>query len=329
MRAYGLSDQVALVTNPTVGSLYAESVIRSLQGADFQVTSCVVPDGEAFKTLASVRTLYDAFIEAGLDRRGVVAALGGGVVGDMAGFAADTYLRGVPFVQMPTSLLSMVDSSVGGKVAVDHPHGKNLIGAFKQPELVLIDTDALASLPPRELACGLAEVVKTALIGDSDLFAQIETHGPAPLPWLIARSVAVKIGVVEEDPFEQGRRAVLNLGHTFGHALELLSDYALSHGEGVSIGLAAATRLSANLGFCDPELVPRIEGLLTRLGLPRRYAGHTPDQVWQAMGADKKRRGTTLRFILLRGVGEVFVTEAVTKTDVFAVLDELRDEQVH
>jgi 3-dehydroquinate synthase len=254
-----------------------------------------------------------------------VVALGGGVIGDMAGFAASTYLRGVPLVQVPTTLLSMVDSSVGGKVAVDHPRGKNLIGAFKQPKLVIADPRTLSTLPQVQFASGLAEVVKAGLIGDPALFEQIEAHGPAPLPWIVERAIRVKVDVVEEDPYERGRRAVLNLGHTFGHALELLSEYALSHGAAVGIGLLAAARLSARLGLCDPALATRIEGLLARLRLPSSYRGHSAQQVWEAMATDKKRQGKTLRFVLPRAVGDVFVTDQVPQEDVLAVLESLRE----
>jgi shikimate kinase/3-dehydroquinate synthase len=324
LRQQGLDGQVALVTNPTVGDLYVQSVIGSLHETGLQVATSTVPDGEAHKTLATIRNLYDCFIETGLDRSGVVMALGGGVVGDMVGFAAATYLRGVPLVQLPTTLLAMVDSSVGGKVAVDHPRGKNLVGAFKQPELVIADSHTLSTLPDRELANGFAEVVKAGLIGDPALFEQIEAHGPAPLTWLVERAIRVKTATVEGDPYEQGRRAVLNLGHTFGHALELLSGYALSHGQGISIGLVAAARLSARLGLCDRALVPRIEIVLDRLGLPTRYQDFTSAQIWEAMATDKKRRGKTLRFILLRDVGDVFVTGQVRQREVLAVLESLR-----
>jgi 3-dehydroquinate synthase len=325
LREQNLSGQVAVITNPTVGALYASSLLDGLRGAGFHVTACTVPDGEAYKTLDSVRALYDDFVEAGLDRHGAVLVLGGGVAGDMAGFAAATYLRGVPLVQSPTTLLAMVDSSVGGKVAVDHPRGKNLVGAFKQPELVIADLDTLATLPAREFTSGLAEVVKTGLIGDPDLFEQIEIHGPAPLAWLVERAVRVKVAIVEQDPYERGRRAVLNLGHTFGHALELLSGYALSHGEGVGVGLVAAARLSARLGLCDPALAPRIEVVLSRLGLPTGYRGHTSTQVLEAMATDKKRQGKTLRFVLLHAAGDAFVTDQVPQQDVLAVLETLRE----
>jgi len=325
LRQQELNGQVALVTNPTVSRLYGAPVADGLEAAGFQVATCLVPDGEAHKTLDRVRTMYDDFIRAGMDRRGTVLALGGGVIGDMAGFAAATYLRGVTLVQLPTTLLAMVDASVGGKVAVNHPQGKNLIGAFKQPALVIADPDVLATLPAAEFANGLAEVVKAGLIGDPVLFEQIEDHGPAPLPWLVKRAVRVKAAVVEADPYERGRRMMLNLGHTFGHALELLSGYALHHGAGVSVGLVAATRLSARMELCDPALVARVEEVLARHGLPTSYRGHTPAQVWQAMATDKKRRGKRLRFVLPRAVGDVFVTDQVKQRDVLAVLEALRE----
>lgn len=325
LRDLEMGGSAALVTNPTVERLHAGVVIESLERVGFEVIRCTVPDGEAHKTLESVRGLYDGFIRAGLDRSSPVVALGGGVIGDMAGFAAATYLRGVPLVQMPTSLLAMVDASVGGKVAVDHPRGKNLIGAFKQPAAVLVDADALATLPPVDLTGGLAEVVKAGVIGDPMLFEQIEQHGPAPLSWIIERAIRVKRAVVEADPYERGQRAALNLGHTFGHALELLSGYALPHGQGVSIGLAAAARLSARMGLCDPALSHRITGVLERLGLATTYRDHTPAQVWEAMAADKKRRGTKLRFVLPRALGDVIVTDDVVQNDVLEVLASLRE----
>ena len=327
LRQHGLGDQVALVTNPTVGTLYAGPLTADLEAVGFQVTLCPIPDGEAYKTLDTVCGLYDGFIDAGLDRHGAVLALGGGVVGDLAGLAAATYLRGVALVQLPTTLLAMVDASVGGKAAVDHPRGKNLIGAFKQPRLVIADFDVLSTLPPAEVRSGLAEVVKAGLIADPALFEQIEQHGPAPLPWIVEQAARVKVAVIEGDPYELGRRAVLNLGHTFGHALELSSGYTLSHGEGVSVGLVAAARLSARLGLCNPALVGRVAGVLRRLGLPTAYRDSTPGQLWQAMAADKKRRGARLRFVLLRAVGDVLVTDQVAEADVLAVLLEMRREE--
>lgn len=325
LRQRGLGGRVALATTPPIGDLYLAPAIRSLENAGYEATPCIAPDGEKHKTLDTVRTLYDCFIEAGLDRHGAVLALGGGVIGDMAGFAAATYLRGVPLLQLPTTLLAMVDSSVGGKVAVDHPRGKNLVGAFKQPLMVIADPDTLDTLPPAELANGLAEIVKAGLIGDPALFEQFETYGPAPLLWLIERAVRVKAAIVEDDPYESEQRATLNLGHTFGHALELLSGYTLAHGQGVSIGLVGAARLSARLGLCDSTLSSRIEGVLARLGLPTAYRRHSPAKVWQAMTTDKKRQGKTLRFVLPRDVGDVFVTDRVTQEKVLTVLETLRE----
>ena len=324
LQEQGLEGQTALVTNATVGELYASAVLESLATAGFVTAVCSMADGEAHKTLDTVRWLYDRFIEEGLDRRSTVLALGGGVAGDMAGFAAATYLRGVRFVQVPTTLLAMVDSSAGGKVAVDHPRGKNLIGAFKQPVLVIADPGTLATLPAREFASGMAEVIKTGLIGDPGLFEQIEDHGPFPVAWIIERALRVKVRVVEADPYELGQRATLNLGHTFGHALEQLSNYELSHGEAVGIGLVAAARLSVRMGNCDSSLPSRVEQVLARSGLPVRYRDFSPVQVWEAMATDKKRQGKQRRFILIRGIGDTFVTDQVGKEDVLVVLEELR-----
>ena len=323
LRQSGLDSKVALVTNHTVAKRYAASVSESLEAAGFAVSPCVVPDGEAYKTLDTVRMLYDDFIVAGLDRHSIVLALGGGVIGDLAGFAAATYLRGVALVQLPTTLLAMVDASVGGKVGVDHPRGKNLIGAFKQPKLVIADVDTLSTLPAAEFASGLAEVVKAGIIGDPLLFTQIKEHGPSPLLWLIKRALQVKVAIVQEDPYEHTRRAVLNLGHTFGHALELLNNYTLPHGEAVSIGLVADVRLSVRLGQCEPALAVRVEETLARLGLPTTYRGHTPQQIREAMATDKKRHGRTIRFVLIRDIGDVFVTDQVPETDVLDVLASL------
>lgn len=324
LQEQGLGGQAALVTNSTVGDLYASPVLESLATAGFVTAVCSVADGEEHKTLDTVRWLYDRFIEEGLDRRSTVLALGGGVTGDMAGFAAATYLRGVRFVQVPTTLLAMVDSSAGGKVAVDHPRGKNLIGAFKQPALVIADPDTLSTLPPRELANGLAEAIKTGLIGDPELFEQIEEYGPFPIAWVIERALRVKVGIVEADPYEVGKRATLNLGHTFGHALEQLSNYELSHGEAVGIGLVAAARLSARMGICDSSLPARVEKVLALSGLPVRYQDFSPVQVWEAMATDKKRQGKQRRFILIRGTGDTIVTDRVRQEDALFALEELR-----
>jgi shikimate kinase/3-dehydroquinate synthase len=323
--AQGLRGRVALVTNPTVGDLYTSTVVASLQEASFEPVACQVPDGEAYKTLDTVRSLYDQFVAGGLDRYGAVLALGGGVIGDMAGFAAATYMRGVPLVQLPTTLLAMVDSSIGGKVAVDHPRGKNLIGAFKQPELVVIDPLTLATLDEAEMRSGWAEVIKAGVIGSPSLFEQLEARGNEPSLPVISEAIRVKIAVVEEDPYERSRRAVLNLGHTFGHALEVLSGFKLRHGEAVSVGMVAATRTAVALGLCDETVEERLAALLQRFDLPTCYAGYEPIEIWEAMATDKKKRGKKLRFVLPRAIGEVMITDQVPKAMVLEVLERLRE----
>ncbi len=320
------SRRCAVVTNPTVGGLYAGRVVESLRAAGFEPSVLEVPDGERYKTLASASGLYDRLVERRLDRRSPVLALGGGVIGDLAGFVAATFLRGVPFVQLPTTLLAVVDSSVGGKVAVDHPGGKNLIGAIKQPAAVFADTATLATLPAAQWRCGLAETVKHAVIGDANLFARLEAGLPETAEWLEA-SVRVKAEIVARDPFEEGERLKLNLGHTFGHALETLSGYELSHGDAVSVGLVCAARLAVRLGLCGQEAARRLEALLRELGLPTRIAGrHATDAVLNAMQADKKRLDGRLRFVLPRGLEDVVVVSDVARDDVAAVIEETRSE---
>ena len=261
---------VAVVTDSNVGPLYAREV-----GAASTVVT--MPAGEEHKTLETVRSIYNQLLAAGLDRTGAVVALGGGVVGDVAGFVAATYMRGVRLVQCPTTLLAMVDASVGGKTGVDLPLGKNLVGAFKQPEAVLADVGTLGTLPPAEFAAGMAEVVKHGLLAGGSLLQRLERQAwrtapteAAALQRLIAEAIRVKRDVVEEDPFEEGVRATLNLGHTFAHAIEQVSGYSVRHGEAVAIGLVAAAHLSATLGYCDPGLQERIERMLSHLGLPTR-----------------------------------------------------------
>lgn len=300
--------RAAIVTNSMLAA-HAETLAEGLRSAGFDPVLCTVPEGEQHKTLATVADLYPQFLAAGLDRSGIVLALGGGVVGDMAGFAAATYLRGVPFVQLPTSLLAMVDASVGGKTGVDLPQGKNLVGAFKQPLAVIMDVGTLATLPSDEFRSGLAEVVKHGIIGAPRLFEQLEHEGPASLLQLVTDAVRVKIEVVEEDPFEQGRRATLNLGHTFGHALELVSEFSLRHGEAVAIGTVAAANLAVAIGRCDATLAERITRLLGRLGLPIRAPGYDVEAVLAAMSHDKKRAGKRLRFVIPQALGDVVVID--------------------
>jgi 3-dehydroquinate synthase len=317
----GYSGRCALVTNPVVGRHHAEPVMESLRQAGFSPTRIDLPDGEQFKTLETVGHLYGQLVEARLDRRSPIIALGGGVLGDTAGFAAATFLRGVSLVQIPTTLLAMVDSSVGGKTGVDLPQGKNLVGAFKQPELVLIDPGVLATLPEAEFRAGMAEVVKHGIIDAPALFAALE-RGQYELAWLLDEAVQVKVRVVQADPFEQGRRAILNLGHTFGHAFEQLSDFRLRHGEGVAIGTACAARLATRLGYCAAETTERIIALLERLNLPVRPPAYHAADVLAVMGTDKKRQGNTLRFILPRAIGQVDIFSNVAREDVEAVLEQ-------
>jgi len=338
LRAAGVpaGGRIALVSNPVVAPLYGRQVEAGLRSAGLRPFACTIPDGEQHKTLDTVATLYDRFLDGGLDRSGTVLSLGGGVTGDIAGFAAATFMRGVRFAQVPTTLLAMVDASVGGKTGVDLPQGKNLVGAFKQPALVLIDSTVLRTLPPEEVRSGMAELIKHGIIADPALFAQLETSTPQPppsalhspssilhsslAPSQISRALRVKIDVVEEDPFEHGRRAVLNLGHTVGHALERLSDFSLRHGEAVAIGMVAAARIAVKLGRADPSLADRIEGILSVWDLPVRCPPFDATAIWDAMAHDKKRRGRSLRWILPRAIGDVEITEDVPRDLVIAVL---------
>ncbi len=339
--------RVAIVTNPVVAPLYAAQVAHALRSAGFDPFVCSIPDGEPHKTLATVATLYEQFLAGGLDRSGTVLSLGGGVTGDVAGFAAATFMRGVRFVQVPTTLLAMVDASVGAKTGVDLPQGKNLVGAFKQPELVAIDPAVLATLPAEDLRSGMAEVIKHGIIGDPALFVELEaralrsqppdhpaTQGAVSALLLpasqITRALRVKIEVVEQDPFEQGRRAVLNLGHTVGHALERLSGFALRHGEAVGIGMVAAARIAGELKRADASLAERVEAVLAGWGLPTRCPPFDADgrrinvrEIWAAMAHDKKRRGKTLRWVLPCAIGQVEIAEDVPRSVVIAVLHNL------
>jgi 3-dehydroquinate synthase len=286
-----------------------------------------VPDGEQYKTLDTIRTLYDGFVDAGLDRRGVVIGLGGGVIGDMAGFAAATYLRGIAFVQIPTSLLAMVDSSVGGKVGVDLPQGKNLVGAFKQPEMVLVDTAVLDTLPDVEWRCGLAEVIKAGFLRDTSLLdlSLYQRGDNGSTQTFIERAIAFKVDIVQEDPYEANIRAWLNLGHTFGHALERVSNYQIRHGEAVSIGLVAAGRLSHLHGLCDESVPGKVEAILNALSMSTRYRDYQPADIRAAMGTDKKRQSDRIRFVLLRAIGDPVLCDDVPDSEVLSVLESLRE----
>jgi 3-dehydroquinate synthase len=317
--------RVALVSNPVVAPFYQARAVEALEGAGYAVFPCSVPDGERHKTLETVHNLYHQFLAGGLDRSGTVVALGGGVTGDMAGFAAATFMRGVRFVPVPTTLLAMVDASVGGKTGVDLPQGKNLVGAFKQPALVVVDPQVLSTLPKEEFRAGMAEVLKHGIIGAPDLWDALEpgrealTLSAAEL----ARALQVKIEVVEEDPFEGGRRAVLNLGHTAGHALERLSDFSLRHGEAVSAGLVVATRIAVALDRAERALARRVEAALVAWGLPVRCPPFEADAIWAAMAHDKKRRGRGLRWVLPHALGHVEIVSDVPRDLVIGILRDL------
>ena len=332
LRASGTVDgnRVAVVSNPVVARLYGSQVEGALRSAGFEPLACTVPDGEEHKTLVTIHSLYEQLLAAGLDRSDTVLSLGGGVTGDIAGFAAATYLRGLRFAQIPTTILAMADASVGGKTGVDLPQGKNLVGAFKQPALVVMDPAVLATLPPEEIRSGVAEVIKHGVIGDPELFAELEAGAGVLSSWWegagmgwIVRGLRVKIGIVEQDPYEGGRRAVLNLGHTVGHGLERLSSYTLRHGEAVGIGMVAAARIAAELGWAARSLAERIESALAAWGLPVRCPPFDVAAIWQAMSHDKKQRGGTLRWALPRAVGDVAVTADVPPVVVRSILRDL------
>jgi 3-dehydroquinate synthase len=318
--------RTAVVTDTNVGEHHGERLAASLERAGVSVDIITVPAGEESKSFETLADLSDQLLALELDRGDLIVAFGGGVVGDLAGFAASIYKRGIDFVQVPTSLLAQVDSSVGGKTAIDTQRGKNLIGAFHQPRLVLADLDVLATLPARELACGYAEVIKYGMLGDAAFFGWLERNGDkvlerevAALTHAVSRSVEMKAGIVAEDEKEQGRRALLNLGHTFGHALEAETGFGddLKHGEAVAAGCAMAFRFSAMLGLCPDIDAARVEQALKAVGLPTRIddlpqgASFNADRLIAHMGQDKKAERGTLTFILARAIGDAFVAKNV------------------
>jgi 3-dehydroquinate synthase len=309
----GVRGKVAVVTNPTVAQLYLDPIHEALANAEFEVTPILVPDGEEHKNLKSLVSIYDRLISERFERKSCVLALGGGVVGDVAGFAAATYLRGLSYVQVPTTLLAQVDSSVGGKTGINHESGKNLIGAFYQPKLVLIDVAVLRTLPHRELAAGLAEVIKYGIIQDPALFELLEQRMEKVLgsdrellSQVITVSCAIKARVVEADEREEDYRAVLNFGHTIGHALEAVTGYRqLLHGEAVAVGMVKAVALSVQQGFCDRASFNRVVALVRKAGLPVEIPpGVLPQNLIQAMEVDKKVAAGKIKFIMCEGIGK-------------------------
>jgi 3-dehydroquinate synthase len=323
---------VLVATDSVVGPLYGEQVVSSLESAGFRTTLATMPAGEQHKKWESVSLFVEAALDADLDRGSWVLALGGGVVGDTAGFAASIYMRGVPFVQVPTTLLAMSDSSVGGKVGVDHPRGKNLLGAFKHPALVVADLDTLATLPPIQVACGMAEIIKAGIIGDPALFDYLEATDPAGLDYTraLAAAILVKREIVQRDPEERGERALLNLGHTFGHAFEKRTGYSRLHGVAVAQGVSVAFRLAVKLGMCDPALELRVGRVLEKWGLPLRWgapelADATEiERVYEAMLGDKKRVDGRMRLVLPEALGGVSIVEGVAEEAIKNVMLEMQ-----
>ena len=319
--------QVFVVTSEIVAPLYLDALRDTLSGFDLDV--CIIPDGERHKTLATYQRVIDELMTCRHNRTTTLIALGGGVVGDIAGFVAATYQRGVAFLQVPTTLLAQVDSSVGGKTGVNHPGGKNMIGAFHQPRCVVADTSVLGTLPRREYLAGIAEVIKYGVIRDAEFFAWLETNiaalldqQEAALGYAIGRSCAIKAQIVQADEREAGERAVLNFGHSFGHALEALTRYeTYLHGEAVAVGMVMAADLSVRAGWMNGADARRIRELIEAAGLPVRVAGDiATEQMLQAMGMDKKVVDGRLRLVLSRGIGSAEITDEIPESMLRATL---------
>ncbi len=313
---------VLIVTNAAVGPLYAERLQAALRGKYPNIHTVTLPDGEAFKTWQTLNLIFDALLQHGCDRKTILFALGGGVIGDMTGFAAASYMRGVPFVQVPTTLLAQVDSSVGGKTGINHPLGKNMIGAFYQPLKVVCDLDTLKTLPQRELSAGLAEVIKYAPIADLDFLEWIEAHidqllarEPAALAYAVKRSCEIKAWVVGQDEREAGLRAILNFGHTFGHAIEAGLGYGQwLHGEAVASGMVMAAHLSQRLGLVEAGFVQRLTTLIAKAGLPVKgpllSKSDNAGRYIELMRVDKKAEGGEIRFVVIDGPASAYVRSA-------------------
>ncbi|WP_016952325.1 3-dehydroquinate synthase [Anabaena sp. PCC 7108] len=335
MASLQLGNKVLLVSNPMIFKYYGERAIASLKNAGFEVTSYNLPPGERYKTLNSIQKIYDIALENRLERSSTMVALGGGVVGDMTGFAAATWLRGINVVQVPTSLLAMVDSAIGGKTGVNHPHGKNLIGAFHQPRLVVIDPEVLKTLPAGEFRAGMAEVIKYGVIWNAELFTQLEASKHLDqlryvksdlINYIITHSCQAKADVVSNDEKESGLRAILNYGHTIGHAVESLTGYRLlKHGEAVGIGMVAAGEIAVKLGLWSQTDTERQNALIKKSGLPTQLpAGLDIEAIIDALQLDKKVKSGKVRFVLPSQIGEVKVTDEVTSDHIRQVLQKIQ-----
>lgn len=334
MAKLNVGKKALVVSNRELFRYYGKSAIASLQEAGFEVASCTLPAGERYKSLASVQKIYSAAFENLLERSSTLVALGGGVIGDMTGFAAATWLRGINFVQVPTTLLAMVDASIGGKTGVNHPQGKNLIGAFYQPKLVLIDPKVLSTLPVREFRAGMAEVIKYGVIWDAELFLQMEQASSLDqldhlddglLQEILIRSCQAKATVVSKDEKESGLRAILNYGHTIAHAVESLTGYRLvNHGEAVAIGMVAAGQLAAYLELWDKAAAQRQDALIRKAALPTKLpAGVNIEAIIEALQSDKKVQAGKVRFVLPTQIGAATVTDQVPQDLIRQVLRQM------
>jgi len=325
LRARGLRGSVAVIGDSNVAPLYGDRVANSLAMSGFEPVLLRVPAGEASKTLDTASVLYEKLVEGGIERSGLIIALGGGMIGDLAGFVAATYLRGIQWIDLPTSLLAMIDASIGGKVGVDLPSGKNLVGAFHPPLMTISDMTALHSLPGREFRSGLAEMIKAGVIADDELFAMFES-GETDLPEMMRRSIQVKVDVVREDPFEKGRRAALNLGHTIGHGIESASKFELLHGEAIAIGTVAEARVAERIGLARSGVAERIERVIKQVDLPTRFVGLDIEEIIGLMQSDKKKRGGRLQYALPRDIGDVVIDVNVKDEVLAEVLVEMKEQ---
>ena len=330
LKDIGLRDKICIVTNPKINKLYGRKITESLKKAGFLPLTIMIPDGERYKNLKTVSDIYDKLISYKIERSSSLIALGGGVIGDITGFAAATFLRGIPYIQVPTTLLAQVDSSVGGKTGVDHKKGKNLIGAFYQPRAVLIDTNSLQSLPKREFLAGMGEVVKYGVIADEDFLNYLEENlndilalKKEKLLYIIKRSCEIKARIVEEDEKEvTGKRAILNFGHTFGHAIETITGYKkYKHGEAVAIGMVMAAKFAFQMSICDVHVYLRIKRLLNRIGLPTEIQKLNSKEALKIMELDKKVSEGKIRFILPKRIGKVITLSDWTTEDLKKVIE--------
>lgn len=324
LRARGLRGRVAVISDSNVAPLYGERVAKSLSMSGFEPQLLRVAAGEASKTLDMASGLYTALVNVGIERSDLIIALGGGMIGDLAGFVAATYLRGIQWIDLPTSLLAMIDAGIGGKVGVDLPAGKNLVGAFHPPLMTISDMTTLHSLPGREFRAGIAEMIKAGVIADAELFGMFEA-GETDLPEMMRRAIQVKVDIVREDPFEKGRRAALNLGHTIGHGLEAASKFELLHGEAIAIGTIAEARVAERIGLARTGVADRIERVTDRVNLPVRYSNLDIEEIVTLMQADKKKHGGRLKYALPRDIGDVAIGVNVKDEVLIEVLNEMKE----